>query len=336
MHEDLVPPDDVSDVSPKELDLYQSEYDVVATLRELGHEVMKLGLYAELQPLRTAITEWQPHIVFNLLEEFRGLAVYDHNVVSYLELMGIPYTGNSPRGLVLARDKALAKKILRFHRIRTPRFTQFPLGRKPRLPSQLSYPVIVKSQVEEASLGISQASVVTSDAALTERVAFVHGHVGTAAICEEYIDGREINVAVLGNERLRALPPWELKVAGLPANAWRIATHKVKWDLDYQARHGIALGPADGLSEGVLTQMATMAKRAYRALELSGFARMDMRLTDDGTPYLIEANPNCDISREAELASAALAAGFSYARLLQHIVNLGLKRQAPIRRTSGD
>ncbi len=332
MHQDLVPPDDLSGVSPEEFELYKSEHDVVMTLRGLGHEVMKLGLYDELLPLRHAITEWRPHITFNLLEEFRGLAVYDHNVVSYLELLGMPYTGNTPRGMVLARDKALAKKIMRFHRIRTPRFAHFPFGQKARLPRQLSYPVIVKSQLEEASLGIAQASVVTSDAALAERVAFVHEHVGTAAIAEQYIDGREINIGVLGNRRLQVLPAWELNFSGLPDSAWRIATQKVKWDLGYQERHGIAIGPARDLPGRVAEELASMAKRAYRALELAGYARMDFRLAANGKVYLIEANPNCDISRDEEFASAANAAGYSYGALLQRIVNLGLKREALVRR----
>jgi D-alanine-D-alanine ligase len=332
MHEDLVPPDDVSKVSQKEFESYKSEYDVVSTLRGLGHEVRKLGLYDELHPLRTVIKEWKPHVVFNLLEEFRGLPIYDHNVVSYLELLHVSYTGNNPRGMVLARDKALTKKILRFHRIRTPRFAVFPLGRRARLPASLSYPLIVKSQLEEASLGIAQRSVVESDAALAERVAFVHEHVGTAAICEQYIDGREINVGVLGNRRLETLPAWELRFSKLPEDSWRIATQKAKWDLEYQERHGIDLGRAEDLAPATLEEMATMSKRAYRSLELSGYGRMDFRVSTRGTPYLIEANPNCDISRDEELASAANAAGYSYGQLLQRIVNLGLRRSSPIRR----
>ncbi len=332
MHEDLVPPDDITDVPPKEFELYKSEHDVVMTLRGLGHEVRKLGLYDELLPLRDALTEWQPHITFNMLEEFRGLAIYDHNVVGYLELMGGRYTGNNPRGMVLARDKALAKKILRFHRIRTPRFAQFPRGRRARLPRHLSYPVIVKSQLEEASFGIAQASVVSNDEALAARVAFIHEHVGTAAMAEQFIEGREINIGVLGNHRLEVLPPWELDFSKLADNAWRIATQKVKWDLDYQERHGITIGPARDLPPATARELSTMARRAYRALELAGYARLDFRLAADGRPFLIEANPNCDISRDEELASAANAAGYSYGRLLQRIVDLGLRRETLIRR----
>ena len=327
MHEDLVPPDDIRSVPEKDFERIKSEHAVVTTLRGLGHEVRKLGLYDELLPLREAILEWKPDITFNLLEEFGGLAVYDHNVVSYLELMGMPYTGNDPRGMVLARDKALAKKILRFHRIRTPRFVLFGLGRRARLPAHLSYPVIVKSQLEEASRGISQASVVTTDDALAERVAFIHEHIGTGAICEQYIDGREITVGVIGNTRLQVFPPWELSFNRLNDGDWRIATRAAKFDLDYQQRHDIGLEPATDLASETVKVLSTMAKRAFRALELSGYARLDFRLTPDNVPYLLEANPNCDISRDEELASAAASIGYSYGRLLQRVVELGLKRE---------
>lgn len=326
MHEDLVPPDDLSGVPAKEFERYKSEHDVVTTLRGLGHEVRKLGLYDDILPLREAITEWQPHIVFNLLEEFRGQPTYDHNVVSYFELLGTPYTGNGPHGLVLARDKALAKKILRFHRIRTPRFVLFAPGRAIRLPKHLAYPVIVKSQMEEASAGISQASVVNDDAALAARVAFIHDKVGTPALCEQFVDGREINIAILGNNRLEVLPPWEMTFERLGEDQWRIATHKVKWDLDYQERHGIRIGQARDLPDALVKELGLMARRAYRALELSGYARLDFRVSEDGKPYLLEANPNCDISRDEEFAGAAGAAGYSYGRLLQKIVDLGLRR----------
>ena len=325
MHEDLVPPDDISGIDEKEFERFKSEHDVVSTLRGLGHEVRKLGIYDELRPLRQAINEWQPHIVFNLLEEFRGMPAYDHNVVSYLELLGVAYTGNGPQGMVLARDKALAKKILRFHRIRTPRFVVFSSGRKAKLPKHLTYPVIVKSQMEEASAGIAQASVVTNDEDLAARVHFIHEKVKTAAICEQYIDGREINVGVIGNRRLEVLPPWELTFSDLDDTQWRIATHKVKWDLDYQQRHGIRIAAAGDIPPKIIAELGTIAKRTYRALELRGYARMDFRLTAENKPYLLEANPNCDISRDEEFASAALAAGYSYGKLLQRIVDLGLR-----------
>ena len=326
MHELLVPPDDIRGLSDKEVADYKSEYDVVTALTELGHHVTKLGLSDELGPLREAIERVRPHLVFNLLEEFKGRPVFDHGVVSYLELMGVRYTGNNPRGLVIARDKALTKKILHYHRIRTPRFAVFQRNRKARVPKRLSFPLIVKSVSEEASAGIAQASVVTSVEALAERVSFIHERVRTAALAEEYIQGRELNVGVIGNRRLQVMPVWELNLDKLPDTAYPIATYKVKWDLDYQERYDIRIGRARGLSEAVEKEIRNMCKRCYRVLELEGYARMDFRLRDDGKPFLLEANPNPDISRDEEFASAAAAGSYSYERLIQKVVNLGLAR----------
>ncbi len=327
MHELLVPPEDLSGIDDKEVAEYKSEYDVCTALDHLGHEVTKLGLSDELTPLREAIERERPHVVFNLLEEFRGMPVFDHNVVSYLELMGVKYTGNNPRGLVIARDKALTKKILHYHRIATPRFTVFPRNRKVRMPKRLSFPLIVKSVSEEASRGIAQASVVHTPEALAERVAFMHERVGTPALAEQYIEGRELNVGVLGNQRLEVLPVWELKLDKLPDDAYPIATYKVKWDLDYQERHDIRIGPAKGLSEELLKEIDTVARRCYRVLGLEGYARLDFRLRDDGRLFLLEANPNPDISRDEELAGAAKAAGYSYEALIQKVVSLGRGRE---------
>lgn len=325
-HVSLVPPDTLSGYSDAEIEEFKAEYDVVRALNELGHEVRVLGLYDELAPLRRAIEEFRPHVTFNLLEEFSGQAIYDQNVVSYLELLRMPYTGNGPRGMIIARDKALTKKILHYHRIRVPRFAVFPLGRAGRKPAHLEYPLIVKSQIEEASTGIAQASVVSSDEKLAERVAFVHESIGTAAIVEQYVDGREIYAGVIGNRRLITLPIWEIRFDKLPADAHAIATRKAKFDLDYQKSRGIEIGPARELGEELTRTINAVSKRIYRHLDLSGYARLDFRLADDGRLYLLEANPNPDISEDEELASAALAAGMSYVSLIQKLLSLGLRR----------
>src|SRR5687768_1002385 len=205
MHDDLVPPADITGLSAKETADYRTEWDVIQTLEELGHEVHRLGVGSDLGPLRTAFATLEPDIAFNLLVHFHGVAVYDQHVVSYMELLRKPYTGCNPRGLMLSRDKALSKKLLAFHRIRSPRFAVFPYGRAAR-PLKLNYPLVVKSLNEEASLGISQASIVTSDQKLKERVAFMHESFGVAVIAEELIDARELYVGVFGNQRLRTLP----------------------------------------------------------------------------------------------------------------------------------
>jgi len=326
MHQDLVPPDDISEFSDSQVNEWKTEYDVVSTLGNMGHEVFKLGVRDELQPIRTAIESWTPDIVFNLLEEFRGEAVYDQNVVAYLELMGMPYTGCNPRGLMLARDKALSKQLLAYHRIRVPRHAVFPLGKKVKRPKRIEFPLIVKSLMEDSSAGISQKSIVHDDAQLAERVQFMHERIRTDVIAEHYIEGREIYVGIIGNDRLTALPPQELVVKHKPPDAEFIATENVKFNVAYQEKWGVSLKEAKKLPEGTVAELQKRSKRIYRILGLSGYGRVDFRLNADGRPYCLEANPNPEIARYEEFSSAAEGAGISYEALLQKIVNLGLQR----------
>lgn len=325
MHEDLIPPADISGLSPSEVLPFATEYDVVTAMQWLGHEAIKLGVHDELAPLRRALKEIKPHVVFNLLEEFHGEAVYDQHMVSYLELQRTAYTGCNPRGLVLGRDKALSKKVLHYHRIRCPKFAVFPLGRRVRRPARLPFPLIVKSLVEEGSTGISEASVVNNDEKLVERVSFIHRSVGTDAIAEEFIDGREVYAGVMGNHRLTVLPPWELKIAELRSDAPRIATRRVKFDLAFQNKHNIELAPAN-FDDALTARYEAVAKRIYRVLGLSGYARIDFRLTPKGELYFLEANPNPDIARGEEFSSAAKATGLEYEPLLQKLLNLGMSK----------
>jgi D-alanine-D-alanine ligase len=326
LHPDLVPPDSLKGFSESEINQWKTEYDVVSTLRAAGHEVKPLGVQNELKPIRDEVESWKPHIVFNLLEQFHGEAVYDQNVASYLELLRVPYTGCNPRGLMLARGKDLSKKLLSYHRVPLPAFAVFPKRRKVKRPPRLSLPLIVKSLSEDGSYGISQASVVDSDEKLAERVAFIHERIGTAAIAEEYIEGRELYVGVLGNERLRVLPIWELKFGTLAQSGLPIATEKVKHDLDYQERHGTNVGPAKDLPPQLAAGIEKVAKRIYRTLELDGYARIDFRLSADSIPYYIEANPNPEIAKIEEFAAAAKHVGIEYTDLLHRIVALGIAR----------
>jgi D-alanine-D-alanine ligase len=294
----------------------------------LGHEVQPLGLYDDLTPLRQAIQDFKPHIAFNLLDEFRGETMLDQNVVSYLELVQVPYTGCNPRGLMLARDKALSKKILHYHRIPVPRFAVVPAGRKlRRKPARLDYPLIVKSQVEEASLGIAEASIVNSDEKLAERVEFMHAKVGTSLILEQYVDGRELYVGIMGNTRLQVLPVWELEMRRLRADAPRIATRQVKWNLQLQKRRGVKIGPARNLPPELERLLVKTSKRVYRLLQLSGFARIDFRLDAEGRPFFLEANPNADIGYGEEFAEAAEAAGIDYEPLLDRLLTIGIRKR---------
>ena len=326
VHPDLVPPDSIKGFTEQQVNEWKTEYDVVSTLRRAGHEVRPLGVHDELKPIRDELESFKPDVVLTLLEQFRGEAIYDQNVASFLELMHVPYTGCNPRGLMLARGKDLSKTLVHYHRIPVPAFTVFPMRRKVRRPARLPLPLIVKSLNEDGSYGISQASVVDSDVKLVDRVGFIHERVGTPAIAEQYIDGREIYVGVLGNDRLRVLPVWELEFGNMAQGDWPIATEKVKHDTDYQERRGILHGPAKNLSPEMVARIQRSAKRIYRTLELDGYARIDFRLAADGTPYFLEANPNPEIAESQEFAAAARHDGIKYLDLLHRILALGMHR----------
>ena len=270
----------------------------------------------------------KPDIVFNLLEEFHGETVYDHNVVSFLELLKVPYTGCNPRGLMLSRGKALSKKLLAYHRIRVPEFAVFPIGRKVVRPRRLAFPLIVKSLIEHSSVGISQASVVDSDEKLAERVRFVHERIGTDAIAEQFIDGRELYVSVLGTDRLVAFTPWELIAEHGPPNQPLIATARAKHDPAYQTKKGIFIRAAEELHPDIEERLLHDSKRIYRILELSGYARIDFRLDAEGRTFFLEANPNPDIAEHEEFAAAANFNDIPYPRLLERILRLGLRTTA--------
>jgi D-alanine-D-alanine ligase len=326
MHPDHVPPDSLEGLTPQEALALKAEFDIVQCLRKLGHEAQALGVQDEFLPIRDAVEEFKPHVVFNLLEEFHHNVLFDQNVVSLLELLRVPYTGCNPRGLILARSKSLSKKLLAYHRIPVPDFLVIPRGHRTRRPKKLEFPLFVKSLMEHASYGIAQASLVEDDERLAERVAFVHDNIGTDAIAERFIAGREIYVAVLGNDRLVALPPLELVIENKPANAALIATAKVKHDLAYQAKRGVTLAAAEGLEPEVAERIARLAKRIYRTLELDGYARIDFRLSSENVPYFLDANPNPDISDGEEIASAAALVGMDYGELITRILNLGMRR----------
>jgi D-alanine-D-alanine ligase len=333
MHPSMVPPESLEGFTEQQAYEWKTEYDVVTTLRELGHDVRPLGVSDELGPIRTLIEEWKPDIVFNLLEEFLGRQDFDHHVVSFLELMQVPYTGCHPRGLMLARDKALSKKLLVYHHLAVPRFAVFPRGRRVHRPKGLEFPLIVKSQIHEASLGISQASIVENDEKLRERVTFIHQRHGSDAIAEQFVDGREFYVGVIGNTRLQVLPVWELVFENMPPGASSIATAHVKHNPDYQRRRGIYQQHADDLAPTLRDSIIRTTRRIARILDLDGYNRIDYRLGGDGKLYFLEANPNPDIARSEEFASAAEEAGHSYPALIQRILDLGLQRGASSRQS---
>lgn len=324
MHKQLVPPQDTTGLDTQKAE-WKTEFDVVTALRRIGHVVEPLGVETDLGIIRGAIDAFQPHIVFNMLEAFDNVAIFEPNVVSYLELLGIPFTGCNPRGLLLAKDKGLSKKLMAYHRIPMPEFAVYRRGRKIRMSKDLTFPMIVKSLTEEASLGISQASVVEDEQKLRDRIAFIHQSVGTDALVEQFIDGRELYVGVMGNQRLRVLPVWEMQFTKMPDDVHRIATGRVKWNAKYQEKYGIQTMELKEESGGLAERIGHLCKRVYRSLELSGYARIDLRLDRDGKVYVLEANPNPQIAQDEDFAESAKRAGLPYDKLIQRIITLGLQ-----------
>jgi D-alanine-D-alanine ligase len=230
--------------------------------------------------------------------------------------------------MMISRDKVLSKQILSYHRIPTARFALLPRNRRYREPRRLEFPLFVKSATEDASLGISQASIVHDGQKLRERVQFIHEQTNSDALVEEYIEGREIYVGVLGNDRLTTLPLWELNFGTLPDAMAGIATRKVKWDRKYQHKHGIDTGPATNLAEGTPQRVAVLVRRIYRALCMSGYARIDLRMKPDGSVFVLEANANPNLAQSEDFATSALSRGIGYDELLERIMGLGSTWQA--------
>lgn len=325
VHESLVPPDDIEDDEDPRITEVQTEYDVQQALIELGHDVKPFGFYDDFLALHQVITEWKPDIVFNLTEDFAGIGEDDHFIVGYLEMMKIPYTGSNTRGMVLARDKAVSKKILHYHGIKVPDFEVFPFGSIPSRIRPLPYPLIVKGLREEGSVGIAQASYVENEEQLRKRVEAVHDITQDDAIAEQYIHGREFYIAVTGNDRLDVYPIRELVFNNVAKGKPRIATYKVKWDHKYRERWGIDYVFARNMAKGMKQKIIDLCKQVYRLHELSGYARIDLRLTPDGEIYVLEANPNPGIADGEDVAFSAEKAGISYDKLIQRILNLGLQ-----------
>ena len=325
VHEELVPPKDVRGFDVAQVE-WKMEFDVIETLGLMGHVVAVVGLRSDLTVLDRALKRFHPDVLFNLLEDFHDIAVNDQNWVSYLEMLLIPYTGCNPRGLLLSRDKALSKKVLAYHGVPLPDFAVIRRGEPVEPTEELSFPLIVKSLILDGSVGISQASVVSTPAKLEERVRFVHDSIGSDAICEEFIEGRELYVGVLGNERLTTFPVWELHFGKRPRSTRLIATDKVKWSDRYQSQVGVRTEEAS-LGEGQAKKVQDLARKVYRILGLSGYARIDFRMGADGKAHFLEANPNPQLAYGEDFAESADKAGISYASLLQRILNLALTRR---------
>lgn len=302
-----------------------TENDVCQALKANGHEVSILGLHDTLVPLFEEIKENRPDVIFNLVEVFQDKTHLEKNIAALLEMLGIPCTGATSDNMFICNNKGLSKKILAFHKVKVPRFYAFYRHRKVWLPKKLKLPAVIKPLCEEASRGISQASISDSEEAFLERVRFIHENMNMDAIAEEYIDGREFYVTIIGNKRLTVLPLRELIFGELPEDA-RIATYKAKWDDIYRERWGIKSVYAGKLADGLEKEIADVCKRAYRAMDIRSYLRFDIRVGQDGKVYIIEANANPCIAKIDEVAQSAAKIGISYNRLIKTIVGLAFQR----------
>ena len=298
-----------------------TEADVLSCLQRLGHDVDTLAVFDDVLCIVEKLKSFAPEVVFNLTESFHSNRAHEPNIPALLELMRVKYTGARPDGLMLCKDKALAKKVLAYHRVRVPHFVisteQRPLKRLRRF----VYPAFVKPVGEESSDGIAKASFAKSEEEALERARFIHEKFHCDALIEEYIDGRELYLSVMGNRKLTVLPPREIFFHDVPEDTPKFATFKAKWDDTYRKKWGIQNGPATELPTGVDARLARLARKVYRVLKIRGFGRVDVRITPAGEVVVIEANPNPSLACEDDFAQSAATAGLPYDALIQKILD---------------
>lgn len=303
---------------------WSSEADVLRALKRLGHTADYVAVFDDLDLLRQKIAQFKPDIVFNLADQFRNDRVFDQHIAAYLELIGIPYTGCGPLGLALAKDKALSKKILAHHGLRVPAFATIPRRARIRRPRRLKLPLVVKPLNEEASLGITDASLVYTDHQFEKQVRLLREKYGLDVIAEEYIHGRELYVSILGDRSVRVFPIREIIFDLVEPDHPRIAGYRAKWDYEYRWRWGIDNQFAR-LRPAMKKKIQQFGREAFHALKLSGYARLDLRLTGAGDIVFLEANPNPILASFEDFAQAARKDGLKYHELIQAILRLGLR-----------
>jgi D-alanine-D-alanine ligase len=306
------------------LDKKEVEEEVSDALTKLGHEPVMYELDGTVKSL-VGLARLDCDIVFNLCESFADDDTADFKIAACLELLGKRYTGSGPHGLMLAQDKAIAKKIFAFHGIHTPTFAKSFRGRLD-FSHDLQFPVIVKPAREDGSIGIEFSAVVNSIRELMERMDWLHANFDSPVLIEEYIDGREMYVGVIGNDKPEALPVVELDLSKLPDGTPRIAAAEVKWGKGTKAYRDTKSAIATDLSEETIASLQQTAVAAYQALELRDYGRVDMRLQADGRVQVIEVNPNPWLSSRAEFAMAARKGGRTYTQLIAEIVELTTSR----------
>jgi D-alanine-D-alanine ligase len=304
---------------------WKTEANVMAALGTLGYTAEHLAIFDDLDLVRQKLETFAPDVLFNLVEQFKNNPGFDQNIVSLLEMQGVPFTGCGATGLTLCKHKGISKKILSYHRIHVPNFVVISRGQRIARPKQLKFPILVKPVKEEASYGISQASFVETDEEFRERVAFIHEKHDADVIAEEYIAGRELYVSLMGNLRLSVFPIRELIFREVPPDEPKIATYRAKWDEEYRKRWGLQNRFAQGLDPALVAHIEQTCKRIYRLLTIDGYARIDLRLTAANEVYFIEANPNPHLAEDEDFALSAGKAGLPYPQLIDRIIRHGMK-----------
>ena len=302
----------------------KTEANVLAALDTLGHTTQHLAIFDDLDLLRQKLQSFQPDVIFNLADQFKNNRAFDQNIVSFLEMQGLPFTGCGSTGLTLCKHKGISKKILGYHRIHVPEFVTIARGKRTARPPRLRFPILVKPLKEEASIGISQASLVENDDQFKERVQFIHEKIDHDVIAEEYIEGRELYVSTMGNHRLQVFPIRELVFKEVPLDEPKIATYRAKWDEEYRKRWGLENQFAEGLDPALAADIQERCKRIYHLLTIDGYARLDLRVTANNEVYFIEANPNPILAEDEDFAQSAMKTGLTYPRLVERIIRLGL------------
>ena len=311
-------------LSPERLKEEQrpTEADVMQSLLRLGHSVETLAVFDNVTHIIEKINTCVPDVVFNLSESFHQDRAHEPNIPALLELMKVRYTGSGPDALLLCKDKAITKKVLAYHHVRVPGFVvshrQSPLRRLKRF----KFPAFVKPRYEESSDGISKASFARDEREAIERAQFIHQKFDCDAMIEEYIDGRELYVSVLGSRRPTVFPPREVFFDNMPADAPKFATYHAKWNDAYRKKWGITNGAAQELPSGVEGDLRKIARNVYGWLKIRGCGRLDVRLTPNGELFVIEVNPNPSLSQDEDFAQSAATAGMDYDALITAILSL--------------